>query len=146
MFLNVHLNSALTVIVTGDFTRHAVHESFDRRTIVGKCRHGLPDQAAGGGQILAGDDRLQRVGQLIRGADFSDLADLLDQFAVVQRIQWILVLQLGNHQLQKRVHTDVARSLLAGWAGSGREMGPTAGTRDMEFLSFNWGARSESVL
>ena len=75
--------------------------------VVGEGVDFRADQVRRAGDVLAQQHRVERLGELVGRADFANLADLRQHVLVVERIERILVLQLGDHQLQKRAQVDV---------------------------------------
>ena len=75
---------------------------------VGQGRDLLADQAAGGGQALAGRASVESVSVSWSVAAISRmLPDLLDELRVVHRVQRVLIRQLRDHELQELVDIEV---------------------------------------
>ena len=91
--------------------RHALDTPAALRSVVGLAFDRLPDQTGGTGDILSQQDRVECVGQPVGRSDFADLTDLLQHLGVVERIEWILVLEFRDHQFQEVVDIQVVHGV-----------------------------------
>ena len=87
--------------------RDAIHDARDRLSVIRERRDVGAHQICGARYILAEQNRVKRLCKFIRRTDSANLSDLIQHVLVVHRIERILLLKLGDHELQKRIHVDV---------------------------------------
>ena len=112
LIAGVHLEGHVSRSVVIRSELYALHHAKQNVPVIGQRLHLLSNQATGGRDPLTLLHRFQRLTQLIGRTDLADLADLLQHFRVLHRIERILVLQFGDHQLQKVIHVQLTQ---VGW-------------------------------
>ena len=91
--------------------RHFVNDPRDFRALIVQARDGLVHHDIGGDHILLELQRGQGVAQFIVRGNGLDLADLLENLAVVHRTRRILVLHFGDQERDELLQVHVVESI-----------------------------------
>lgn len=101
-------SAAIFAVIRSD--RRTSHHAFNVLCVVRQRRDPFADQAARGGRVLSQQNGSQRVRELVRRTDLADLADLLNEFTVLHRVERILVLHLRDQQPEELVNIDIVQA------------------------------------
>ena len=122
--------------------RHARHRAGHLLIVVRDAVDLSANQVRRAGNVLAEEHRVERVGEFVAGGDLPHLRDLIQHLAAVHRIERILILQLRDHELQKRIDVQAADRAIRvrGLAGRRRGRGDR-GCGSLRHGLFNEGVR-----